>query len=176
MPKGVYPRRKAGRPSTTVKIQPKPLSIREQFTTLYDFLTADPEYKRLDDLHTGTCKTKNSFETDIRTETFKMQRLLIARDLVIQGSNELDYPETSVDELLKTSTGNDSEMWGGMLCGAANDLTDLITDKCCAIASLAKQRDEQAAKGKELYAQLDKRREALRDQWNAAELPPSTVD
>lgn len=175
MPKGVYPRRKAGRPSTTVKVQPKPLSIREQFATLYDFLTADAEYKRIDDLHTGTCKAKNSLQTDIRTETFKMQRLLIARDLVMQGSNEIEYPETSADELLKTTTGNDSEMWGGMLCGAANDLTDLITDKCCAIAALAKQRDEQAAKAKELHEQLDKRREALRDQWNAAELPPSTA-
>ena len=176
MPKGVYPRRKAGRPSTTVKIQHKPLNIREQFKTLYDFFTADPEYNRIDDLHTGTCKVKCSLENDIRTETFKMQRLLIARDLVIQGSNELDYPEGSVDELLKASTGNDAEMWGGMLCGAANDLTDLITDKCCAIATLAKQRDEQAAKGKDIYEQREKRREELRKQWDAAEPKPSTAD
>jgi len=172
MPKGVYPRRKVGRPAkAAVKPQPKPLSIREQFKTLYDFFTADPEYKRIDDLHTGTCKAKCSLEADIRTETFKMQRLLIARDIVIQGSNELDDPETSVDELLKTSTGNDAEMWGGMLCGAANDLTDLIVDKCCAIATLAKQRDEQADEGKELLKKLNARREELRDQWNAAEQP-----
>ena len=171
MPKGVYPRRKVGRPSTTVKIQPKPLSIREQFKTLYDFFTADPEYKRIDDLHTGACKAKGSLEADIRTETFKMQRLLIARDLVIQGSNEIEYPENSVDELLKASTGNDAEMWGSMLCGAANDLTDLIADKCCAIATLAKQRDEQADEGKELLKKLNARREELRDQWNAAEQP-----
>jgi len=171
MPKGVYPRRKAGRPSTTVKIQPKPPSIREQFKTLYDFFTADPEYKRIDDLRTGTCKAKNSLQTDIRTETFKMQRLLIARDLVIQGSNEIEYPENSVDEQLKVSTGNDSQMWGGMLCGAANELTDLITDKCCAIATLAKKRDEQAAKGKDLLEQREKRREELRKQWDAAQQP-----
>jgi len=171
MPKGVYPRRKVGRPSTTVKIQPKPLSIREQFKTLYDFFTADPEYNRIDDLHTDTCKAKSSLQTDIRTETFKMQSLLIARDLVIQGSNEIEYPENSVDEQLKASTGNDSEMWGGMLCGAANDLTDLITDKCCAIATLAKQRDEQAAKGKDLIEQREKRREELRKQWDAAQQP-----
>lgn len=172
MPKGVYPRRKLGRPAkAAAKPAAKPASIREQYNTLYDFFTADSEYKRIDELHTEACKSKNSLENDVRGKTFEIQRLLIARDLVMQGSNEMDYPESSVEEMLKASTGNDSEMWGGMLIGAANDLTDLITAKCVDIADLAKQRDQRVTESKDLVEKLNDRRDVLRKQWDAAEEP-----
>ena len=178
MPKGVYPRRKVGRPAKAApKPEPKPLNIREQFTTLYDFLISDPEYRRINELHADSLKAAGSVQSEIRTETYKVQRLLIARDLVIQATSfDVDF-DGSADELLKASTGNDTEMWDGMLSTAAEDLTDLITDTCCAIATLAKQRDDQSAKSKELITALNARRDVLRDQWwDAPEPKSSTAD
>jgi len=172
MPRGVYPRRKLGRPAkAAAKPAAKPASIREQYKTLYDFFAADSECMCVDNLHIEACKSKNSLENDVRGKTFEIQRLLIARDLVMQGSSEMDYPESSVDEVLKASTGNDSEMWGGMLIGAVNDLTDLITSKCVDIADLAKQRDQKVAEIKDLVEKLNDRRDTLREQWDAAEEP-----
>jgi|DEB0MinimDraft_6_1074348.scaffolds.fasta_scaffold27629_4 hypothetical protein len=170
MPKGVYPRRRPGRPAKTApKPEPKSLSIREQYRSFWDFYNADPEYKRINEEITQLRQGRASFERGVTDKTHQIQGLLIARDLVLQGSVQAEEPAFSDEEVLKLCTGNDSEMWSGMLFEAFNELTGVITDKCVAIAELAKQRDEKDLEIKERIEELNSRREILSEQWDAAE-------
>ena len=171
MPKGVYPRRRPGRPAKTAKpaAPAKPANIREQYRSFWDFYNADPEYKRINEEITQLRQGRASFERGVTDKTHQIQGLLIARDLVLQGSVQAEEPAFSDEEALKLCTGNDSEMWSGMLFEAFNELTGVITDKCVAIAELAKQRDEKDLEIKERIEELNSRREILSEQWDAAE-------
>jgi len=123
------------------------------FTTTRKLSQADPAYQQLEQTHTEACKAVHDAAAKPRNLTFKLQRLLLARDAVSHYATETECTDSSQDDFLEQTTANHGETWCGMFNAAADDITQLIYDIC---ATIAQQRLE--------HDQLVKAREAA---WEA---------
>ena len=123
------------------------------FTTTRKLSQADPAYQQLEQTHTEACKAAHDAAAKPRSLTYKLQRLLLARDAVMHYATETECTDLEQDDFLAQTTANNGETWCGMFNGAADDINEVIYQLC---ATITQQRLE--------HDQLVKAREAA---WEA---------
>ena len=91
---------------------------------------ADPLYNELKTGAIDLTDQTNAIKNDLVRATYKLQRLLILRDLATEHMFRLEDASSETDKLLDELTANSSEAWHGMVSQGLDDLQDVIFDLC----------------------------------------------
>lgn len=105
------------------------------------YVEADPEHQRLSEAHSALIKEQNEIEHRLRAGTYKLQRLLLARDAVIEFAGRTETTDPEQDQQLLEWTATHGESWCGMFTGAADDITYLVLDICASLTINREQRE-----------------------------------
>jgi len=131
------------------------------------FVTADPLRQQLEQAASELRESTSNRHGDIVRATYKLQRLLILRDVVLKQMWELEDTSTETDELLNDLTANSGEAWCGMISQGVEDLQLMICDVCEEVAQARKEHDERDQRRKEAWDKVHKRSQELRKEWDA---------
>jgi hypothetical protein len=131
------------------------------------FVSADPTYQQLEQAASELRDSTSKRHADITKATYKLQRLLIMRDVVLKQMFEMEDTTTETDELLENLTANSGEAWCGMISQGVEDLQLLICDVCEEVAQARKEHDERNKRREEAWAKVHKRSQELRKEWDA---------
>jgi hypothetical protein len=129
---------------------------------------ADPEHQSLEQSHKTAAQAANECDSAMKTATYKLERLLLARDVVQESAYALEDTSAEQDDFLKQITANHGEAWGGMFYGAAEDLTEAIYDLCDVITAKRLERQRLRDAREVAYALKRERYEALESQHKAS--------
>lgn len=119
-----------------------------------NYVEADPEHQRLSEAHTALIKEHNEIQCRLRSGTYKIQRLLLARDAVIEFAGRVECTTSEQDEQLLEWTATHGEGWFGMFNGAADDITELVLDECASLTSNREQRDHIKERREAAYQEM----------------------
>jgi len=135
------------------------------FTTTRKLSQADPAYQQLEQTHTEACKAVHDAAAKPRSLTYKLQRLLLARDAVMHYATETECTDPEQDDFLAQTPANHGETWCGMFNGAADDINEMIYQLCATITQQRLEHDQ-------LIAARDAAREAKQARWEELERQP----
>lgn len=135
------------------------------FTTTRQLSQKDEQYLQLEQAHTDACKAAHAAADKPRSLTYKIQRLLLARDAVFHYASETECTNPDQDEFLAQTTANHGETWCGMFNAAAEDITELVYQLC---ETIAEQRQEHAR----LVEAREKALQAKQARWSELESQP----
>ena len=166
MPKGVYPRRKVGRPAKAA-VKPEPKVDPRASLSLYDYIDSDPEVVRLNEERKGYYEHRDELKRDITRALDKIQQyenaINVLEDKVIEFQDS-DYEQ---DKAVHKITGYHAELFAQGFSSVCSDLRDLTIAKSAEIASkgaevtlLTKQADEN-------WTETMAHRERARNDWKA---------
>ena len=133
-----------------------------------DYVEADAEHQRLSEAHRDIIRQENSKTSALRSGTYTLQRLLLARDAVLHYAGELECTDSEQDEQLERWTANHGECWAGMFSGAADDVTESILDLCDVLHDNRKQREELRQQRDAAYTLVKARADLLETEYKAA--------
>lgn len=133
-----------------------------------DHVEADAEHQRLSEVHRDIIRQESDKNCKLRSGTYMLQRLLLARDAVLHYVNELECTDPDQDEQLAQWTANHGESWMGMFSGAADDITESILDLCDVLHDNRKQRAELQQQRDAAYALVRARADLLEAEYKAA--------
>ena len=105
------------------------------------YVDAHPEHQRLSEAHSALIKEQHKVDSRLRADTYKLQRLLAARDAVIEFASKTECTDPEQDEQLLEWTATHGESWCGMFRGAADDITELVLDVCSSLTVNREQRE-----------------------------------
>jgi hypothetical protein len=100
---------------------------------IHEFVHADPEHQKLVKAHRTACDLLTAHQSDVTAGTYKLQRLLVARDAVQHFCTETECTTSEQDDMLLQWTATHGEAWCGMFSAAAADITVLVLDQCEAL-------------------------------------------
>jgi len=139
------------------------------FTTTRKLSQADPAYQQLEQAHTDACKAVHDAAAKPRSLTYKLQRLLLARDAVMHYATETECTDQTQDDFLEQTTANHGETWCGMFNEAANDITQLVYEICATITQQRLEHDQ-------LVTAREDARKAKDARWSELERRPLDTD
>lgn len=143
------------------------MTISEAWRVREAFVDADPEHQKLAAIHTNQCELVQKAEQKLYGCTHKLQRLLLARDLM--QSKAFDFESvTEEQEATLELTGQGSESWFGDYDLAADDLTELVVQLCGLISELAATRDRLREAREKAWEVRHAKAKELRAAWNEA--------
>lgn len=131
------------------------------------FVDADPEHQQLAAIHTHQIELVQKAEQELRARTYKLQRLLLARELVQRHAFNFESLSDEQEQGLKL-TGQDSEGWYCDFDNAADDLSEMIVSLCGEIAALAQTRDRLQAEREKAWNARHAKACELRKAWDEA--------
>jgi hypothetical protein len=105
------------------------------------YVDAHPEHQRLSEAHSALIKEQHEVDNRLRADTYKLQRLLLARDAVIEFAGKTECTDPEQDQQLLEWTATHGESWCGMFTGAADDITELVLDVCSSLTVNREQRE-----------------------------------
>lgn len=108
---------------------------------LREHCEADPEHQRLTAAHRELVLERDAIKSRLTAGTYKLQRLLAARDAIMHFAGETECTTTEQDELLQQWTATHGESWCSMFYQSAEDLTELVLDLCSSLAINREQRE-----------------------------------
>ena len=118
------------------------------------YVEADPEHQRLSEAHTALIKESNDIQNRLRSGTYKIQRLLLARDAVIEFAGRTECTDSDQDQQLLEWTATHGESWCGMFSGAADDITELVLDICASLTINREQREHVKERREAAYQEM----------------------
>ena len=110
-----------------------PVTNQPIWRQIHDFVHADPEHQELVKAHRASCDLLTAHQSELTAGTYKLQRLLVARDAVQHFCTETECTTSEQDEQLLQWTATHGEGWCGMFSAAAADITQLVLDQCEAL-------------------------------------------
>lgn len=167
MPKGVYPRRKVGRPAKAA-VKPEPKVDPRASLSLYDYIDSDPEVVRLNEERKGYYERRDELKRDVTRALDKIQQYENAINVL--EDKVIEYQDCDEDEekVVHKITGHYAECFAqgfGSVCSDLRDLTIAksaeIGNKGAEITLLTKQADEN-------WTETIAHRERARNEWQAA--------
>ena len=129
---------------------------------------ADAEHQRLSTAHRDIIREENAKTSAMRSGTYTLQRLLLARDAVLHFASELDVTNSDQDEQLEELTANHGEAWAGMFNGAADDITESILDLCDVLHSQRLERSALRQQREEAYTAVRACADRLEEEYKQA--------
>lgn len=131
------------------------------------YAEANPEHQRLSEAHKALIKEHNEMEGRIRSGTYKIQRLLLARDAVIEFASRTECTDSEQDQQLLEWTATHGESWCGMFSGAADDITELVVDICAGLIAKREQREHLKERRDAAYQEMRACFERLEAEYKA---------
>lgn len=125
------------------------MSTKPIWQQLREHCEADPEHQRLTAAHRELVLERDAIKSQLTTGTYKLQRLLAARDAVMHFAAKTECTDTEQDEQLLEWTATHGEGWCGMFHSAADDITESVLELCSFLAASRTEREN-----------LEQRREA----------------
>lgn len=138
------------------------------------FVDADPEHQQLAAIHTHQIELVQKQQQQIRAGLYRLQRLLLARDLIQRKVGDF-CDLTEEQETTLALTGQDSEAWYCDFDSAADDLTDLAGMLCGEIASARATLARLEAKREEAWEVRRAKAAELRQAWDKANAAADTA-
>lgn len=108
---------------------------------LRDHCEADPEHQQLTAAHRELVVERDAIKSQLTAGTYKLQRLLAARDAVMHFAAKTECTANEQDEQLLEWTGTHGEGWCGMFHSAADDITEVVLDLCSSLAASRAERE-----------------------------------
>ena len=137
----------------------------ETWRTREAFVDADPDQQKLNARHTHQIELVQKAEQELRARTYKLQRLLLAREVVQRHAFNFESVSEEQETGLKL-TGQDSEGWFCDFDNAADDLSEIIVQMCSEVASLAQTRDRLQAEREKAWDARHANATKLRKDWD----------
>jgi hypothetical protein len=97
---------------------------------LREHCEADPEHQRLSEAHRELAREREAIKGRLTAGTYKLQRLLAARDAVMHFADKTEGTSSEQDEMLLMCTGTHGESWCSMFYQAADEITEQVLDVC----------------------------------------------
>lgn len=116
---------------------------------LREHCEANPEHQRLTAAHRELVLERDAIKSQLTAGTYKLQRLLAARDAIMHFAAKTECTDTEQDEQLLEWTATHGEGWCGMFHSAADDITETVLELCSFLAASRIEREN-----------LEQRREA----------------
>jgi predicted nuclease with TOPRIM domain len=129
---------------------------------------ADAEHQRLSAAHRDIIREENAKTAAIRSGTYTLQRLLLARDAVLHFAGKMECTDSDQDEQLEELTANHGECWAGMFNAAAEDVTESILDLCDVLHSQRLERSALRQQREEAYAAMRACADRLEEEYKKA--------
>ena len=98
------------------------------------FINADPTYQQLYKNYCNANNALSSLNSQCLNDSYAIQRLLIARDLVDNARQSAEYCDTAESNQIEALTGNCSDGWDSALFATYQLLSELIFTHCEAIS------------------------------------------
>jgi hypothetical protein len=134
---------------------------------------ADPELIKLVAAHTHQVELVRKTEQELRAATYKLQRVLLARDVVQRHAWNFESVTEEQEAAFKLTNGDDSEAWFAVYDGAADDMTDWACQLCGQIAQLHSTLQNIQAAREKAWDVRHAKATALRKAWHAANPEPA---
>ena len=131
------------------------------------FVKADPSYQLLEQTAREATKAADALRSETVQLTYRLQRLLYARDVLLERMWDHEDVGDKTDELLQKHTGNSSDCWFGMLSQSADEITDLVCQICGEIAQKRSEQLEKKAESKKHWSISSDKADELRKVWDA---------
>lgn len=131
------------------------------------FVDADPEQQKLNAAHTHQIELVQKQQQEIRAGLYRLQRLLMARDLIQRKAGDFCDLTDEQEETLAL-TGQDSESWYCDFDGIADDLTELAGVLCGEITAARATLARLEAKREEAWNARRDHAAKLRKAWDEA--------
>lgn len=128
---------------------------------------ADPTYQQLEQAATKVREEAGEIKAELTRQTYKLQRLLGARDVLLEQMWKLEDTSTETDELLKDLTANTGEAWCGMYSQSVEDLQDVIFELCDSVAINRAKHLQLEQQRKDAWAAAFARADEVRKEWDA---------
>ena len=168
MPRGVYPRRKPGRPKK-VDTLTTPTAPKGEFKDFHEFYQADPLVQELEPQRLEAFRQAHEADLESRRHTFKLQRLMLVRDLALNALNSTDGFEASAVEPMNRTLGRDPEDMMSMLDMACDDISELVYAMCEGITTQRRAVQQLKEVAESLQEKRNQRVDELRPQWEEIE-------
>ena len=130
------------------------------------YIEGDPEQQRLSQAHTELCAQISKLNSELRAGTYRLQRLLIARDCVQHFAGEVECTNPGEDEQLEQWTANHGEAWLGMFNSACDDITEAVLGLCATLAADRDMRSTLQDEREIAWGEVKAREEFLGTQYN----------
>jgi hypothetical protein len=166
MPKGVYPRRKVGRPAKAAP-KPEPKVDPRASLSFSDYIDSDPEVVRLNKERKGYYERRDELKRDITRALDKIQQYENAINVLEDKVIEFQDCDEDEEMVVHKITGHYAECFAHGFGSVCSDLRDLTIAKSAEIANkgaevtlLTKQADEN-------WTETMAHRERARNEWQA---------
>jgi hypothetical protein len=166
MPKGVYPRRKVGRPAKAAPM-PEPKVDPRASWSLCEYIDSDPEVIRLNEERKAYYEHRDELKRDITKALHKIRQYEDAINVL--EDKVIEYQDCDEDEekVVHKITGHYAECFAHGFGSVCSDLRDLTIAKSAEVGSkgaevtlLTKQADEN-------WTETMAHRERARSEWKA---------
>lgn len=168
MPRGVYPRRKPGRPKKSETLAPA-APAKPQYKDFHEFYQADPAFQELEPQSVKAVNQAHEADMELRRHTFKLQRLMLVRDLALKALDSTDGFEVSAVEPMNRTLGRDPEDLMYMLDAACDDITEIVYAMCEGITTQRRSVQQLKEVADSLQHKRNQRVNELRPQWQEME-------
>lgn len=168
MPRGVYPRRKPGRPRK-VDTLTTPTAPKGEFKDFHEFYQADPVVQELEPQCKKAVDQAHEADMELRRHTFKLQRLMLVRDLALKALNSTDGFEASAIEPMRQTIGQEPDDLMSMLDMACDDITEIVYAMCEGITTQRRSVQQLKEVADSLQQKRNQRVNELRPQWQEIE-------
>ena len=132
------------------------------------YVEADPEQQRLNAAHKELCSQISKLNSELRTGTYTLQRLLLARDCVQHYADEIGCTTPDEDEQLERWTATHGEAWFGVYAEATKELTESVLDLCDVLTTKRQQRNALRQEKEAAYELVRCRTEQLERDYAAS--------
>lgn len=168
MPRGVYPRRKPGRPRKSESLAPA-APAKPDYKDCQEFYQADPDYKELELQRLNAYRQAQEADMECRRHTFKLQRLMLVRDLTLKAlDSTCEFEASAVDPMNKT-LGHDPEDVMSMLDLACDEVTEFVYAMCEGITTQRRSVQQLKEVADNLLQKRNERIKELHPQWEEIE-------
>jgi hypothetical protein len=137
------------------------------------FVEADPTHQKLQQAHRDLYRQLDSLDSDLRSGTYGLQRLLLARDCVQHYADEISCTSSQEDEQLEQWTATHGEGWFGMYSEAAKEITESVLDLCSVLTAKREQRNALRQQKEASYTVLRQSAEQLERDYAASKAAES---
>lgn len=132
-------------------------------------VSADQAYQELEKTAAKAREEASELHSELTRQTYKLQRLLYARDVLLQQMFEQEDLNDDADTILKDLTANSGECWCGMTSQSIEDIQEVIFDLCASITLNRSQHIALEQRRKEAWAAVHERASQVRKEFQAAQ-------
>lgn len=169
MPKGVYPRRRVGRPAKAAKPAAPAKPVIPAGMSRWAYIDADTEIARLNDERKELYTKRNDLDREVSKALRKLQTYENAINVLDDKVCAYQYTSESDEEVVLQVTGHHAECWAHGFKEVVDELRGLSLQCSKEAFTKSEEADELKRQAEANWETAVKRREQLGKEWDAAQ-------